>query len=433
MKFYMDYRDNMCNRQISDPSVLDAYPCRYFKCNSSHQYFGIERLYEAIYNLNISRIRTLLDTEYNNITDINNGINQKFLDDCDDKILKFSEKFATEAIDGILTTKAHHTYNFSIKTDKIPPLFDTETRTEDSGLVINEYNYKESDSKSKIPPLTIVERVGNKESWTMNIKKSVNRMPNLLEYIADNLSSYGGGPKNSLASVNYIDIRDYPTKCSVIKILEIIELIASKFPQLITDKIISYADNKNASPLIKIYTQYYINKTEDSCFICYSSHKSELLNMDRFCHNCKLSIHLKCLIQSIKINGTKCTICKTEISVINYSEKFCFPDANIYPTPLMSSYTILKLESEDEQKNINLQLHFAIAYLCVDRVEELLRNITDEQFKNYLLTADYYALHKKSFYGLKDMPYTNLSRNKYRKQFNQIESLLRLKVESISS
>lgn len=98
-----------------------------------------------------------------------------------------------------------------------------------------------------------------------------------------------------------------------------------------------------------------------------------------------------------------------------------FPKANVYPEPLLSAeYTILDLKPDIPdalQVHINRQLHYAIAYLCTKLVRYLLNTITVEQFKNYLSTADYYAVLQFKPLKLKDIPYTNLSRTKYGSKF----------------
>lgn len=71
-------------------------------------------------------------------------------------------------------------------------------------------------------------------------------------------------------------------------------------------------------------------------------------------------------------------------------------------------------------------LHFAIAYLCCNRVETLLNKMSSDKLKEYIENADYSALHKKEDGIIKiiDCPYTNLSINRHPKEFEMIEKML---------
>ncbi len=401
-------------------NILDVHLCKTCK-NTLHQYDGVQRLYKAIDKMDIDRVKTLLDTEYTDISSIEYGIEQDYIEFCHDRLIDLTEKFAKEAVDGIMTLRSYCTYNFNDKIDVRPPLFEHRTSTDiDTGLITNTYEYKLPEQR--IAPLKITEKVGTEKAYQLNIKKQyLNfKLPDMLTYITRKLLS-------SNQKVCYRKLKRNTKDPDIIKFLQLAELIVSKFPALITDELISGANHFNADLLLDLYTKYYVDKNADTsttCYVCYSSHTSELLPLQRFCGHCKLFVHLKCLIKCIETNGHTCSICKTPISVIKHkpSNRLCFPDANVYPIPLLSNYIIL------EDTEINAQLHYAIAFLCVKRVKVLLLAMTHETYMNYLATADRYALHDGiNVHRLKDMPYTNLSRAMYTNNFKAIETMLSLK------
>jgi hypothetical protein len=88
----------------------------------------------------------------------------------------------------------------------------------------------------------------------------------------------------------------------------------------------------------------------------------------------------------------------------------------------MSNYFVIT----DSDKN--LKLHYAVAYLQVDRVKQLLSSFTKEEYENYYKTADYYAVHRRDpktkALTIKDMPYTNLPRENNFLKFKELEARL---------
>lgn len=65
----------------------------------------------------------------------------------------------------------------------------------------------------------------------------------------------------------------------------------------------------------------------------------------------------------------------------------------------MNDYVFIKTN------DLNLKLHFAIAYLQVTIVNDILNNMTLEQYKECVCSADYYALHdiKNNIYFLRNI------------------------------
>lgn len=407
-----------CHRtaiEITDDTLLDVYPCKICK-NVLHQYFNIQRLYQAIDNLDILRVKTLLNTEYTDLESIEQGIEQDYDEFCNDRSLELLELFTKKAINGIMTIQGIFTYNFNDKTDVRPPLFESTTSIDQfSNLTTNVYIYKLPEQKFE--SLKITETVGTLEAYQLNIRKKYlnHKLPDMLTYMTNKLMI-------SNQTMSYYNIKQKLINPEITKFLELIEVISSRFPILITNELINSANYFNAELLVDLYTKYYISN-ENACFICYSSHTAELLQLHRFCGHCKLLVHLKCLIKCIQSNGNKCPVCKTRITtgIHRPSNRLYFPEANIYPAPLSSYYLILA------DTEINLHLHYAIAFLCVKRVEQLLSTISDENWRNYKATADKYALHDRYVYKLKDMPYTNLSRTMYNNDFKAIEDMLLLK------
>lgn len=200
--------------------------------------------------------------------------------------------------------------------------------------------------------------------------------------------------------------------------LKMLEYICSTVPELITEKMIKELSYYRANDIVNILANYYTDEKGECCFICFSSHASNLI--DNTCA-CKNKIHLECLISTTKKLGNICQTCLTSNgAVIDPNNRIIFPFQNIYQIPLMNRYEIIN--------DLNTQLHYAIAYLQYDRVKDILSKISKEQYQHYYQTADYYALHRKNEDGslkLLNMPYSNLSRNNNKEAFDNIERLLK--------
>ena len=69
-----------------------------------------------------------------------------------------------------------------------------------------------------------------------------------------------------------------------------------------------------------------------------------------------------------------------------------------------------------------------------DKVKELLNIMNKDDMKQYIekYAKQYNGVHKDNSLVLLDMPYTNLSRKVYTGVFNEIEELLKLKLEQFS-
>lgn len=207
--------------------------------------------------------------------------------------------------------------------------------------------------------------------------------------------------------------------------MEILDFICSKVSELITEDMIIWKSDQRANSIVKILTNYYIDMSSECCVICYSSHRSKLI--DNTC-SCKNKIHLECLIEVTKKLGNICKTCNSNNSgIIEPNGRILFPSKNIYMSPLGCNYIIVN--------NKKSQLHFACAYLQYKTVSELLNDFTKEEYINYYNTADYYALHSHNKQTkaliIKDMPYTNLSRSKNMEAFDETEKVLSVFHEKI--
>lgn len=138
---------------------------------------------------------------------------------------------------------------------------------------------------------------------------------------------------------------------------------------------------------------------------------------------CKNKIHLECLIETTRKNGNVCKTCNGDNgAVFDPNGRLLFPSKGIYKAPLMNHYVIV------DSNNKNLQLHYAIAYLQFNQVMKLLTQFSKDDYINYYKKADTYALHltnkNTGALTLKNMPYTNLSRNSNLELFQSIENCL---------
>jgi hypothetical protein len=155
------------------------------------------------------------------------------------------------------------------------------------------------------------------------------------------------------------------------------------------------------------------------CFICYSDNSYLISNV---C-SCKNHIHLYCLLDCFEEYGDICRTCKNQMNLkFNKKNIIMFPSENIYIHPILGGYVLPKTDFE--------QLHYATAYLCVDKVKDILNNMSIERFKQYMKKADYYALHKKEngFLKILDYPYTKFYRNEHNGDFLDIEEMFKNKL-----
>jgi hypothetical protein len=248
----------------------------------------------------------------------------------------------------------------------------------------------------------------------------------ILELFLGHLMSFCTSKDRSIDTISYRNFDEdsifYLMGDQITKklILDILELICSSIPELILEKHIVIASEQRATAIINILTNYYIEKNDDDnkCYVCFSSHGSNLIN--NTC-SCKNMIHLECLIKITRQVGIVCQACKINNGgVIEPNGRLIYPFNNIYRMPLMNNYLIVE--------DTNMQLHYAITYLQCARVEEILKNFTKEQYINYRDKADYYALHSinkdTGSLILKDVPYSNIPRKNNFKLFNEMEKLL---------
>jgi len=201
---------------------------------------------------------------------------------------------------------------------------------------------------------------------------------------------------------------------------QILNLIASKFPSSITERIIESQSSQRTTKIVEILTNHYIEPPgKEACCICFSSHGSSYL-IDNTCF-CKTKIHVECLIKSVRKLGDKCKTCTHSYgSVVDSQGRLLFPFKDIYKLPLINQYVIAT--------DTNLKLHYAIAYLQTDRMSDILMGFSSEDYFSYLQSADTYALHCRPDPNgplkLLNTPYTNFSRNKCPEKFADVERML---------
>ena len=251
----------------------------------------------------------------------------------------------------------------------------------------------------------------------------------MLDYIFLHLMYYRDESHEypTLARINFFSIShpDYNNNSSVEKICEIIEIICAKFPVLIKEEHLETVVGQRIQKLITILTKYSKDKPNaDECFVCSSTYSTHLI--PNTC-SCKNKVHLECLIKLVKQFGNICTVCKTtNNAVIDPRNRVIFPKNNIYKEPLLSNYIIIN------QSDLSKSLSFAVAYLQVERVKELLGTMSSDDMKKYIEfnTNHYGVVHKNAKLELVDVPYTNLYRSMFQDTFIEIEKLLKSKLES---
>ena len=215
-------------------------------------------------------------------------------------------------------------------------------------------------------------------------------------------------------------------KCK--KYLELLDVICQFVPHFINEIMFTSLNGKANYDVIDVLNNYYQKDTDDKCYICFGSYSNELV--DNIC-NCKTSkVHVGCLIKTVKELGDKCLLCNKSINArIDSRKRIFFPFSNMYWSPLMSNMIIIPKEDFAES------LIFATIYLVTDRVDQLLKSITDEEFfkfkhnfKNVPKGAKYYINFKLSddnYLIMTPYPTTNMSHEKYPKEHNEINNLLK--------
>lgn len=270
------------------------------------------------------------------------------------------------------------------------------------------------------------------EKNAMELKRSNH---NMLDYIFLHfwsMSLGNGGKYPTLQSCNIsvpdqlLDDNDIIAKQ---KTFQVLEIICSKYPVMITQKHFDEANalGPRAKKVYDMLTKYYVDDPDATdCFLCLSTNTTELI--PNTC-SCKNKVHLQCLIKLVSETGKKCTVCqKSNNSVICPRGRVIFPKLNIYKQPLLSKYIMI------DKKDVNKSLSYAIAYLQIDRVKELLDTMDRTEMENYIkFNAEYFgnssAVHKKNTIDLADSMYTNFYRSTYPNEFNEIERLLKLKCD----
>ena len=252
---------------------------------------------------------------------------------------------------------------------------------------------------------------------------------NILNYVISHLFGYCCGKiKPNIDCVNIANINS--NEISSLLVVKLVNYLCQNYPKMITNKMVeSVQHHGDGNKLLTILRNNQIDDEKDSencCIICFSSNKVKLINNTCVCKN---KIHLDCLIKLFRTNGNICKTCnKSNGGVYTYNNYVLFPSANIYKQPLLNNYVIL---SNSDKNDI---LHLAIAYLQIDRVRELLNNMTNIEFRDYIKNADYNALHilkNNNILGLLSYPYTNISRVDNPIKFREIEKLLEIKSKQL--
>jgi hypothetical protein len=272
------------------------------------------------------------------------------------------------------------------------------------------------------------------EEQILNYKKylynpNITTNENILDFILFELIGSSGGISFPvcLKYISYMNITNYNKqnanfKIFIDKLIEIINFICNKCPKLITKKMIEHLTYRRCTKLVKILSNYYINDkfNKNTCYICMADHDVNLIKMP--C-TCNMYIHLECLVELVNNNGKKCMTCRNSLGVvIDKKKRIHFPKLNIYKAPLVNQYLII------DKDNIIESLRYAIIYLQIDKVKEILNNMTSEQFQFYKKNVRFGGLHKldknNNKLKLADSLFSNFNRRSFPGLFNLIENEL---------
>lgn len=208
---------------------------------------------------------------------------------------------------------------------------------------------------------------------------------------------------------------------------EIFTLICKRFPSLITETHLKNAYYYKNKQMVQILSEHFvaINPME-KCYICCSDYTNNLIYST--C-SCNMMIHLDCLLMIINKMGPICKTCNCSFNAVSINVSYIakkdthiiFPSKNIYRQSISGQYIII-----DDNDNIK-KLTYAILYLQTDIVENILTNISNNDLKKFIHTADYMYTFSNSCTKLRFLS-SNMSRHLYAKEYDAIELMLFRKI-----
>lgn len=180
------------------------------------------------------------------------------------------------------------------------------------------------------------------------------------------------------------------------KYLKIIELIASKYPKLITDLVFELCHNKGRDEdIIEILKKYYIDNNGNnniSCYVCLESYSLTMM-LQNICL-CNSHVHIEC-IQSL-LSNKKCKVCNSQYKTKddryffdnkNIDSTLYFPFDDIYPNILSQKRLLTKF------KGVH-RFEMAIIFLQVNRLKNLLENCDGKELLKLYNDFNYYGLYE---------------------------------------
>jgi len=293
-----------------------------------------------------------------------------------------------------------------------------------------------SDAIYWLKPTRVSELLDNLTLEELEEELSTNILNKTIGYLS---STCGVG--TGILSVRKIGVYGFSNRGSIGKysnqdgsdlFLRIIELVCSRFPQLINSNSYTLAHTYNIIPLKKILNKYYVSDDPNAtvCIGCGSTAPEQLIPIPCACGQAQSNqhIHLSCLVEQVEKSGDTCPTCST-----SYGSHTCprgrinFPKLNIYKSPLMSYWIFVG--PADKVK----QLELACAYLIPDQVKDILSKFKKSEFKK--LTSSIGNFHpffvtmpdQTEIFGLSPNPPTNLPSQMYPLEHIAISKLLIMK------
>lgn len=186
------------------------------------------------------------------------------------------------------------------------------------------------------------------------------------------------------------------------------------------------SNNISVCLLESVNTDMMDDQNEKTCMYCSSHHLDEMITKPCGCVN--KYTHIECLVNHISNTPEFVDFCENcKVSYGAYkcpNDQINFPKLNIYKKPLCEGY-----EQIDPLDKCT-QLKFACVYLIVNRVQELLHNISKEEFEQIIndvsFTNKYSHTFKKigNFILLESKLFTDFKQDMYPVIFREINMLL---------
>ncbi len=195
------------------------------------------------------------------------------------------------------------------------------------------------------------------------------------------------------------DDEDYRYEKRMERYFKIINLFCSNFPWMITDDCFNYAIRIGSYAILKILNKYYVGNNElNKCYLCNSHSQRDLIKSPCDCNE---HVHIYCMINYTKQRRGRCHLCSKTFgengkALRHNNDALSFPELNIYPRIDLDNLYLSENEIEQyiygyvvvPDDDLFGQLTFACLNMISFKVSQILKSMTNEDFKMFVQNAD---------------------------------------------